>query len=227
MDLVTQQKLERREHILDAARKLIAERGYAGITMRDLAARCRVSVPTLYNQFGSKDSLLAAAVETHFAGLLATSREKADWHGCERLIGVMGVCADNMVRLPRYNRSLLRAFMGARDTAPIEETIMSELACELGRALDEMAQRRQLVDWIDRPVLTQQVTAAVVATSVAWSVGALDDDGLRAAMIHAAAGMVLGVARGAARTALEAELRAAQEVLAETYADRATRAASG
>ena len=79
MDLVTEQKLERRERILASARELIAERGYEGLTMRDLAAHCRVSVPTLYNQFGSKDSLLAAAVETHCSGLLATSRDEQEW----------------------------------------------------------------------------------------------------------------------------------------------------
>lgn len=226
MDLVTQQKLERREHILEAARKLIGERGYDGITMRDLAARCRVSVPTLYNQFGSKDALLAAAVETHFSSLLATSRDEQKWRGHERLVGVMGLCADNIVRLPRYNRSLLRAFMGARDTAPLEATLMSELSAEISIALDEMASRRQLADWIDRPVLGQQITGAAIATSVAWAVGALDDRGLRASMVHAAAGMVLGAARGAARTALEEELRAAQQALGETYASRSTRVAS-
>jgi len=71
---VTEQKLERRARILAAARELIAQRGYEALSMRELAAHCRVSVPTLYNQFGGKQALLAAAVESHFAGLLAGTR---------------------------------------------------------------------------------------------------------------------------------------------------------
>lgn len=226
MDLVTQQKLERREHILERARELIAAHGYDGITVRELAAHCRVSVPTLYNQFGSKDALLATAVGSHFSGLLAGSRTR-QWRGHGRLVGVIGICADEMLRLEEYQRALLRAFMRTRKTARLQETLMEELAAELEVALAEMRERDHLASWVDLGVLGQQIKGASMAAAVAWAIGELDGTTLRAAMVYGAAALVLGAARGAARPALERELRKSQEVLAKARAAPPARSAQG
>jgi AcrR family transcriptional regulator len=51
------------ERILDAAEALFAERGYAGTTLRDVAARVGLRIPSLYNHFPSKDALYAAVLE--------------------------------------------------------------------------------------------------------------------------------------------------------------------
>src|SRR3569833_1061393 len=63
MSLFDEHTAERRERILAAARTLVAERGYEGLTMRDLARAAKVSVPTLYNLFGSKDAILVTELE--------------------------------------------------------------------------------------------------------------------------------------------------------------------
>ncbi|MBX0328216.1 TetR/AcrR family transcriptional regulator [Oscillochloris sp. ZM17-4] len=49
-----------RDEILEAAQSLIAERGYAAMSMDELAARVGVSKPTLYSQFSTKEALVAA-----------------------------------------------------------------------------------------------------------------------------------------------------------------------
>lgn len=49
-----------REEILEATHLLMAERGYAAMSMDDLAARVGVSKPTLYSQFPTKEDLVAA-----------------------------------------------------------------------------------------------------------------------------------------------------------------------
>ena len=48
--------------ILDAAEELFAERGYAGTTLRDVADRVGLRIPSLYNHFASKDALYAAVL---------------------------------------------------------------------------------------------------------------------------------------------------------------------
>jgi AcrR family transcriptional regulator len=50
------------ERILDAAEALFAERGYAGTTLRDVATRVDLRIPSLYNHFPSKDALYAAVL---------------------------------------------------------------------------------------------------------------------------------------------------------------------
>ncbi len=51
-----------RDHILDAALRLMSERGAKGMTMRQLAAACDLQVAAIYHYFESKDALLAAVV---------------------------------------------------------------------------------------------------------------------------------------------------------------------
>jgi AcrR family transcriptional regulator len=52
----------RRERILSAATRLASRGGYDAVVMKDVAARARVSLGTLYRYFASKDHLLAEAL---------------------------------------------------------------------------------------------------------------------------------------------------------------------
>jgi len=52
-----------RARILAAAVGLVSERGIEGTTVRDVAARARVSLATVLHYFGSKDGLYAACVQ--------------------------------------------------------------------------------------------------------------------------------------------------------------------
>ena len=57
-----------RARILDAAREAFLTQGYAGTTMRAVAAAAGVSVPTLELGFGTKAGLLKAAIDVAIAG---------------------------------------------------------------------------------------------------------------------------------------------------------------
>jgi AcrR family transcriptional regulator len=49
----------RRDRILDAARTIIAESGFDALSLRDLAQRAEVTVPTIYNLIGNKAAVVA------------------------------------------------------------------------------------------------------------------------------------------------------------------------
>ena len=53
-----------RSAILDAARRLFAQQGFAGTAVRPIAEEAGVAVQTLYSTFGSKQGLLLALVDT-------------------------------------------------------------------------------------------------------------------------------------------------------------------
>ena len=57
-----------RERILDTARALFAEQGYAGTSVTQIAAAAGVSVPTVFAGFRSKVNLLKEAAETALVG---------------------------------------------------------------------------------------------------------------------------------------------------------------
>jgi AcrR family transcriptional regulator len=60
------QALATRRRVLDAARRLFAERGYPAVTMRDVAIAAGVAVQTVHAIFGTKLSLAQGIVETAF-----------------------------------------------------------------------------------------------------------------------------------------------------------------
>lgn len=74
-----------RQRLLDAAFACLVEHGYAGASTAAIAARAGVSSGALFNQFPTKDDLLAATVDDLFAklvgeldALLATAVDAAD-----------------------------------------------------------------------------------------------------------------------------------------------------
>jgi AcrR family transcriptional regulator len=53
----------RRDHILDAATRVFATRGFNGATIRDIAHAAGVADGTIYNYFDNKDALLFAILD--------------------------------------------------------------------------------------------------------------------------------------------------------------------
>jgi AcrR family transcriptional regulator len=67
---------QRRETILRAAAEVFGESGYRAARMSDIAARVGVTEPVVFQNFGSKPALFAAALE-HAAGQARASLEDA------------------------------------------------------------------------------------------------------------------------------------------------------
>jgi AcrR family transcriptional regulator len=60
---MSQTAAETRELLIESALRLIAERGVAGVSVRDVAADAGVNHGLVHRYFGSKDALVHAAVE--------------------------------------------------------------------------------------------------------------------------------------------------------------------
>jgi AcrR family transcriptional regulator len=65
-------RAEREQQMLDAAHALFAQRGFAAVTMDEVAAAVGVTKPLLYTYFGNKDRLYLACMERAGDSLLAT-----------------------------------------------------------------------------------------------------------------------------------------------------------
>jgi AcrR family transcriptional regulator len=66
---------DRMEQTLEAAHGLFAERGYAAVTMDEIAAAVGVTKPLLYNYFGNKERLYIACMERSGDSLIQTVAE--------------------------------------------------------------------------------------------------------------------------------------------------------
>ena len=78
-----------REEILAATHRLMTERGYAAMSMEELAASVGVSKPTLYNQFPTKEDLVAAMAAQLLDRLFADVERAPGQSPLAQLIGLL------------------------------------------------------------------------------------------------------------------------------------------
>jgi len=207
MDLVTKQREERKQRILEVARLLIADQGYEGVTMRDLAEKSLVSVPTLYNLFGGKNDLLFEAVESYFVDLLENAGLTDAEEGLPRILSLAEALGRETPRYAAYARSMMGFFGNVSDAGGVHEFVASQLTNELATALEQMQRKRQLAAWANPRALSERLASQISITTFEWARGQLSDEALRGAMLYGTCVTLLGLARGKARSELERLVR--------------------
>ena len=60
-----------KEKILAIGTRLFAEQGYSALSIRDIAAACKVNIPSIYHFFGGKENLYDACCDAAFANSAA------------------------------------------------------------------------------------------------------------------------------------------------------------
>jgi AcrR family transcriptional regulator len=123
------------DEILDAALSLLTERGYAAMSMEELAAKAGISKPTLYNHFTTKDDIVVAAAT----------------RGMDRVIALIDGELEGQTPLERL-ATLLRAVLQLRiDDGTID---MRAWAPELFQLLCTRPELLERLGRIDRAVVS-------------------------------------------------------------------------
>ena len=79
-----------RRSILNQARMLFLERGYHGVSIRDIVRACGLSNAALYHHFSSKEDLFAEVVREYVATVAQRVQEAADGGGtCRTRLAAM------------------------------------------------------------------------------------------------------------------------------------------
>lgn len=137
---------EFRDALCRAATRRFAERGYAGVTLRGLAAELGCSPTTPYRYFRDKQEIFAAVRARAFARLADVTEAAAD------------ACADPLARL----RTVGAAYLGFAQREPQAYRIVFELAQPDPDGHPELAKQRQRAS----QVLRDSVDAARRAAHV-------------------------------------------------------------
>lgn len=158
-----------RDQILAAAGAEFVERGYAGTSVAQVAARAGFTKGAVYSNFGGKPELFVAAVQQYFAetvvGAVAeTLGAAATTADGSRTPAMAHALADSVLRGERWP-VLLAEFRTVATQQPELAAVYAEL---------RLAQRAQLVDALERaaeqvplrPGLDLEVAAALLLTCV-------------------------------------------------------------
>ena len=221
MSLFEEHKAERRKRILAAARELIAERGYDGLTMRDLAEASRVSVPTLYNLFGGKQALLLGELESTFATVVAGIEGARTGNVVDRALATCDAGNADLLAAPRYSRELILLFLTSSETAPLRRSSAEGYAELMAGLLRDGQKAGDIEPWVDPLVLARRMFAHYQLAMIEWARGELDTGGFRSATRFGMCAMLLGVTRGAARRQVTKEMQSLQRTMTSARSAKA------
>lgn len=136
-----------REKILTVAARLFANRGYDAASMREVAEAARVTKPTIYYYFASKEGLFEALLEhsvESFAGALAGINARNVEGDARQCLVDTVVASFDFARehadLNRFIHTLIFAPLKKRERAAVERAFMrveTEFLRALSHAADE------------------------------------------------------------------------------------------
>lgn len=136
-----------RRQLLLAGMKLFAERGFAGVGLREIAAEAGVSLGLVRTHFGSKDGL-RAAIDEHvleeIKHLYATVLE----HSGTEALGM--AVEDALEWISRDRDALMYARMALMEKSPGSQALFDEILSIMRQFIDMNAKRGLLQPGVDR-----------------------------------------------------------------------------
>jgi AcrR family transcriptional regulator len=154
LSLKDRQRQMRENAILDAAHSLLAEKGYQGMTMDDLATRVGIAKGSLYQHFRSKEDLIAVALVsfmdriTNYINTLPATQPAIErikltcrkaltlrfQDGFPDILGARIFIKDSLTCQPTYSASterLVLALSGLFDAAKKQGDVANDIPTEL------------------------------------------------------------------------------------------------
>lgn len=105
MRVTAQTKAATREKILDAAQRLLAEKGYDATATRDIARTANIASGTLFNYFPAKEAILACLASDAMAEALADAQSNR--HNAQTLEeGLFALAAVGLRKMKHLRRHL-------------------------------------------------------------------------------------------------------------------------
>jgi len=105
-----------RERILDAAERLVAERGYTAASISLISKKSGLPASSIYWHFGSKEELLAAVAERGSERWVASRASWASFGG--DLFAFLQATGQSVAQHPDFLRLLMMLILDGKDGAP-------------------------------------------------------------------------------------------------------------
>lgn len=202
-------RVQRRERVLHAARTLIAEGGVEALSMRRLAAEAEVAVNTVYALLGnSREDILEALVEDGIRHLDRVLHEKE--FGDPVVIGttLVTIVVDHILE----REEVFRPVLLAEAHANVGWGDVHALA-QAREALEVAAQAGVLRDDADLDLLSEQIFQSFRAWSWRWAEREIDGPEFRARWLYAVQLDLVAIATDESRPTLRKSLREAERML--------------
>lgn len=212
MGLRERQTIERRERILDSARRLIRRTRGTSFSMRTLADEADVSLATPYNLFGSKAGVLYALLNDSLARLDRAADTFPSSSPVVRVLEIAGIAAEIYARDGAFYRPLMQFLLGVRDVEHRPRFLEQSLR-RWTRTVQAAVRHGLLDESIDVDLLARQLMINFMGVLDLWVHEELDEGAFCAQSLYGSTLLVLAVARAEVRPSLVERLEAIEERL--------------
>jgi AcrR family transcriptional regulator len=196
----TQRKLtpnqqQRRARILSTARQLVAEHGYDGTIMRDVASLAGVSPTTLYNLYNTKDELLLEALRESVAESWVQAEETTEL-GLDRLLTQLSHSVADTRQGTAYAKAITQALLRANHNDPMVDVLIRRNARATRSSLAAMRAAKQIALHVDLDKLSLSMVSGFWSNYMLWSKDILDLDELETHLLRTFLSLLLPATHG-------------------------------
>ncbi|HKY82384.1 MAG TPA: TetR/AcrR family transcriptional regulator [Sphingobium sp.] len=188
---------ERRQRILHETRKMIAEDGLEGFSIRTLCRRADVAQRTLYNAFHSKDRLIALAIRETYEGVNSYIRYRTSAETLEGIVDrLMSVNRRNL-KARNYTQAVTSIYFSANTSEDVWNALREMVYLNLRQWLDRVVRDGELQPWASLQEVAENFANVEYSVINDWARGRIPDEDYVRRLIRAVLSLAAGVTRGA------------------------------
>lgn len=189
---MTPRQAARRHAIVEAVRTQLEEEGYDALSMRKTAAIAGVSPSTLYEIYGSKESLIVYAIGDSISNL---SLEEEQYEpGLERFLHRLESIATFFVNTPDTGDAAARLLFQNSGESPATELFMVNAVRARKTSLEEMLAQKEIAEETDIDFYARTLISVTWGTVLFKMKGMLALENLRDELVSASMTVILPVA---------------------------------
>ena len=205
-------KTERRRRIVTAARELIRETGDAGLSMRAIAARAKVSLTTPYNLFGSKRAIVIAVLDDvrEFQERFSNLHQV---NAIDRIFHAVSLSLSYYVEDPDFYRTLWTEALDMSGKELRTALITPQRYAFWWALIAEAGREGALLPGLDHDLLLRNLDLVFGSVMLAWVLGGVEVEDLEPSVGFGYALALRGAASADAQLRIEKRLMDFQKQL--------------
>lgn len=170
----TELQLKKRMDILLGTRQMMREVGPDNLNVRQLAAHCNVSVPTIYNRFKDKNELLMAAMDDLFHSHLKQITFPDSQSALDRIVYFMDEACEMILDNAESSKWLFKM----NPSTPSRSSFLIARSF-YQQQMEFMQKNGEIIDWLPATYLGERLYFRIRSTSLEWALGHTGDKGLK------------------------------------------------
>ena len=170
---LTPKQEDRRHRILSAARELVADQGYEGMVMSQVAERAGVSPTTLYNLYNTKDELVLAALRDLLVENTLKIEQESIGPGWKQIVRRVHNGGLQSQSAPAYAEAITHSLLRANPGDALVEMLLTTLSQVYLESLIAMSERNEIKPGVDINELSASLVGVYWSSFMLWNKGVI------------------------------------------------------